>query len=341
MTPPNAARHRSRFDGTRYALREFVDADYEAEAAIETRNDPDSPRTADEVRHFDGATLQVPGRVNFRRAVVERASGATVAFGSLRHIPFQFHPQKFWLYVSVDLDHRHRGIGPMLYDFLAGEGDRRGAIALWAGYREGDDDSRRFVEARGFTVRRKIWDARLDLAAYDPGTFPDRTDALAAEGIRISTLADEGADDEEVLRRLYRLAVESSRDVPRMGEFTPYTYEDFLQFDVRLPGAIPEGFFLARHGDEFVGWSTVERAEAKLDTLRVGFTGTDRRYRGRGLATELKRRAVEYARSHGYRYVITNNDSLNAPIRAINEKMGFQPRIAYVHCEKTVGPSGP
>lgn len=40
----------------------------------------------------------------------------------------------------------------------------------------------------------------------------------------------------------------------------------------------------------------------------------------------LKIMAVRFARQHGARQVRTDNDSLNAPILAINLKMGYQPQ---------------
>ena len=60
--------------------------------------------------------------------------------------------------------------------------------------------------------------------------------------------------------------------------------------------------------------STLHHSPAEPDTLMVGFTGTLPAYRGRGLATELKRRAVEFARTRGYQVLRTFNDSENPRI---------------------------
>jgi GNAT superfamily N-acetyltransferase len=52
-------------------------------------------------------------------------------------------------------------------------------------------------------------------------------------------------------------------------------------------------------------------------------TGVDRRYRSRGIATALKLLAIRCARRYRAAYLRTNNDSLNAPMLAVNQKLGY------------------
>jgi RimJ/RimL family protein N-acetyltransferase len=51
-----------------------------------------------------------------------------------------------------------------------------------------------------------------------------------------------------------------------------------------------------------------------------------RSHRGRKIAQALKVLAARYARQAGVRRISTHNDSLNAPILRINQKMGYQPQ---------------
>jgi len=88
-----------------------------------------------------------------------------------------------------------------------------------------------------------------------------------------------------------------------------------------------------------VAWSSLQRMRGLPDTLDIGFTGTLPEFRGRGIASELKRRAVVYARDHGYRYLVTGNDSLNPRIWAINQKLGFQKWSVLVQAEKLLRPT--
>jgi GNAT superfamily N-acetyltransferase len=50
-----------------------------------------------------------------------------------------------------------------------------------------------------------------------------------------------------------------------------------------------------------------------------------RDFRGHGLAQALKLQTILLAKKEGMRYIRTNNDSNNAPMLAINRKLGYQP----------------
>ncbi|MGP8072329.1 MAG: GNAT family N-acetyltransferase [Thermoplasmata archaeon] len=328
-------------DLARYSVRPFGDADYDAVARIMTANVPQSPETAEEGRHWDGVLRKSPDRVRVKLIVEEAGTGAVAGFGILSHTLFDYHPHQYWVRVGVDPAHQGRGVGREVYARLEKEAVGRNALALRCSARADDVRSVQFLERQGFVTRRKVWLSRLDLTALDLSGFPDRSKALGVQGIRITTLAAEGADQPENRRRLYQLARITSEDVPRMGEYTPASFEEFVEMDVGGPKAIPEAIFVACDGEEYVAWSTLERELGSPDTIGIGFTGTLPKYRGRGIASELKRRAVEHARSLGYRYLITGNDSLSRPIWAINEKLGFRPMITWVNAEKVFSPAGP
>jgi mycothiol synthase len=323
-------------DPTQYAIRPFVDSDYEAIARISTLVNPQLPETGEDHRRWDDLVTSKPGRLMMRVVVEEAASKSTVGWGSLFHTVWNYHPDKYFIVAAVHPAHQRRGIGHGVYNLLEKEARRRGAVRLWSSVRESDPSSVRFMEQQGFVPLRKTWVSRLNLKNLELPAFPDRTGTLRDQGIRISTLAAEGADRPEVQRRLYELQRTTTQDAPRMGEYSPVSFEEFIEADLTGPKVLPEAIFLACKGEEFVGWSTLVRILALPDTLDIGFTGTLAEYRRRGIASELKRRAVEYARSHGYHYVITGNDSLNPRIWAINEKLGFQKEQTWIQAEKTL-----
>ncbi|MGP8077850.1 MAG: N-acetyltransferase family protein [Thermoplasmata archaeon] len=328
-------------DRVRYSLRAFTDSDYGAEARIDGEIDPGFAHTAEEIRHWNEASVTEPGRLNLKLVVEEATSSEVVAYGSLSHVPWSYHPQKFWVSVCVDRAHRSEGIGRELYAHLEKEGLTRSASRLWTSSRDDEPRSLRFLERLGYAPLRKTWLSRLDLAAADLTGLPDRSETLSRHGIRFTTMQGEGMDRPEARERLYELVVLASEDVPRIGEYTPPTFEEFVAFDLDGPGAVPEAMFLACKDTEFVGMSSLEREGSRPDTLRVGFTGTRPQYRGLGIASELKRRAIRYARDLGYRYLVTANDSSNRPIWAINEKLGFRPEVTWVQAEKVLDPRVP
>lgn len=319
-------------DPKRYFLRPFADADYDALSRIDTELDPEVPVSPEHERHWS-RVLDAGHLVNEKWAVEDRESGRVVAVAAIGQSPYSVDPHKFWVTVLVERNHSQRGIGRALAALLDAEAIAHRAICFWTTARKDDARSLRFAEHHGFSERRSTWMSELDLAVRPPVALENQTARFEDDGIRLTTLAQEGPRREEVRRRLYDLWVETGRDVPRMGDYTPMTYDLFLA-ELEEPTIIPEAFFLASHEEKYVATSHLERDLAKSDSLIVGYSGTLPAYRSRGLATELKRRTAEYARSHGFRYLRTFNDSLNQPIWAINQKMGFRRIVEWSQLER-------
>jgi hypothetical protein len=58
--------------------------------------------------------------------------------------------------------------------------------------------------------------------------------------------------------------------------------------------------------------------------MHHSFTGVLRAYRGRRLALALKLLSISAAQRYDVDYLYTNNDSSNAPMLAINRRLGYQ-----------------
>lgn len=318
-------------DEGRYRFRHFQESDYPAEARIAAQINPERPSTPEEIRYWDGL-LEVPPFIRVKLVVEDRSAGEAVGFGHLFTPPWTFDPRKFWVGAEVDRAHEGHGIGSAIAEAVLVEATRRQAVCLWSGARASHERSVRFLLRHGFEEKRRVWQSRLEVgSAVDP---PDRTEPLARAGISFTTLAEEGADGAEVRHRLYELAVEASVDIPRMGPYTPLSFDRFVEAEIHRPGGLPDAFFLARHDDRYVGLSNLTRLEGDPEGLEQDFTGVRREWRERGIASELKRRTLVYARAHGYRYIQTFNDSLNRPMWAINERLGYRKEATWVHAQK-------
>jgi mycothiol synthase len=327
-------------DPERYFVRPFEDADYEFAGRLWTLVNPEDPTTAEEYRHFEEA-YAAPHLFLKKWTVCERRTSEPVGLGTISHAFFSYEPDKFWTWVMVDPSHRGNGIGQMLADLIDVEAASLHATVLWVTVRRRDRRSMEFAEKRGFREIRRLWLSSLDVTEANVSGPPSSTASLGLEGFRFTTLAEEGADRPEVRARLFDLHAETSRDVPRPGRYTPISFEQFVRANLEGRGFLPDAWFLAADGDRYVAVSTLERDLSRKEVLRVGFTGTRGSYRGRGIATELKRRALEYARRNGARYLWTTNDSLNAPIWAINAKQGFRRTVEWSSQERRLTREGP
>ncbi len=326
-------------DATRYVVRPRSTTDALAESRLRNRVHPDDPISVEQIARND-RFLEAPRIFRHSLAAEERRSGELVATGSLYNSPWAFDPDRYQIGVLVDPAHQGGGIGRHLYLALEAVAAARHGTTLWSRVRTDEPRSVRFFERAGFVERRRTWDSRLDLAKPVPVAPARIRSDGTTEGVVFTTLSEEGASRPEVLHRLHRLESESATDDPRMAPTTPISFEQFLEITVRKPEFLPEGIFLARVGEEYVALTALSRVLSEPDTLHVDYTGTLRPHRGRGLGTELKRRSVEYARAAGYRFLRTENDSMNRPIWAINERLGFRPERTYIHGAKDLGVPG-
>jgi GNAT superfamily N-acetyltransferase len=101
---------------------------------------------------------------------------------------------------------------------------------------------------------------------------------------------------------------------------------------------LPDGYFIARQGGEYIGVCDVHLRGAAPGQVVHGFTGVRRDFRRQGIATALKRSAIRYAREAGYRTIRTNNRPADAAMLALNERLGFRRRFSHVTLERCLRP---
>ncbi len=316
--------------------RPFAPGDYDGYQAVGNRCYPDYPGTVAEVRHQDEVWDHDK---YFKRRVVVEQDGKIVGAGDLNHSRWTFHPDKYHLEIKVDPDVRRRGIGQAMYqDLLAAARDRE-AKELIAGVKESMTDGLAFAQHHGFAEVKRDWESRLDTEHFDFGAFAEAPKRVADAGIRITTLADEIANDPAALGRIYELDCDCGRDVPLTDPFTPLAFEDWRKEVLESPNAAPDGFYLAVSPEgRYLGVSNLWRSLEDPTFIWQGLTGVRREARGRGIAMALKLKTVEYTRAHGIREIKTWNDQRNRPMLRINEAMGFAKQPAWIELRKDLVP---
>lgn len=187
-----------------------------------------------------------------------------------------------------------------------------------------------FLESRGFAVVDREVPALLDLAAFDRTRFEG---ARAVDGIKLASWAEAG-DTADNRRRLYALVAALDRDVPTHGVHSdPPPFEEFEK-DFSRPAWDSDALVLAEtDAGEWVGLSQVGFQEH----TGIGWTfltGVLPAHRGRGLALALKLRVIDAALARGCPLILTENHEDNAPMRAVNRKLGFVPDFPGVSYAK-------
>ena len=232
-------------------------------------------------------------------------------------------PQVFSLNVIVTPQWRRQGIGADLYLRVFHFATDNGAISLEGTVRDGDTDGLRFMEQRGFQLERRRFESVLVLDDFDERQFLPALERTQAAGLRFFSMADlEPATDAQE-RKLYELNRAAAMDNPgNRKDFPPF--EAFHKFVFDASWYRADGQILAADGDRWVGLAAIAYYP-EIQAAYNAFTGVDRDYRGRGLATALKLLATRRAREYGARYIRTHNDSRNAPMLAVNAKFGYRP----------------
>lgn len=314
-------------------LRPFREEDYPRDVEIGSLSFPDEPWNVEEIRHFDASWDHT--RYEYLRMMAEGGDGRVVGLGRISHMPWEFHPRKYSMNITVEPSLRRRGIGTAIYEGLIEELRRREAIVVrsWVS-KETMAESIAFLVHRGFVEVQRGWQSHLDIAAFDFAQFAGAEERVARQGITLTTLDAERARNPDRVRKAYELDQACARDAPGIDEATEVSFEQFVASSIETPQALPDAFFLARDGDRYVGLSFLLRRLEQPDVLSQELTGVLREYRGRGIAMALKLQTVRYAREHGYREIRTGNDARNRPMLRINEAMEFVKQPAWITFEK-------
>jgi len=315
---------------TRLAIRPRTPDDDQAIVGIWHRIRPQFPEpTVEDYRH-EIATIPPTARAEFPVAEQE---GEIVGAGELYDMFWAEEPGRVGIGVVVLPDRWCRGIGSRLYDCLLMRAREWGGSKLYGNIQEGDEHAERFVLARGFTRTDHAHRmSRLDVRNANLDGYAGLEEQLRREGLRIATLAELGAGDEEVLRRVYALDMETARDVPSSEEHKDVPYQTWQVYRLEAPGASPESIWLALDGERPVGIAALRRQGR--NAAWNSFTGVLRDYRGRGVARALKRRTIDWSRRNGVDFIYTGNDVTNKRMLAVNIRLGYQPLPAFLEVVK-------
>lgn len=278
---------------------------------------PDEAHSEASLRQND---LHAP-EIKWGRFLAE-LEGQVVGVAHYTQFEGMYHPQKFAVWITVHPAFRSRGIGKALYRAVLEALQPHDPISLLSTTREDQPQAMAWLKKLGFVEKMKYWESRLDVRNFDFAPWAGKIEAVEAAGFQLKSLKELEADPQH-RQKLYDLWLEVRLDVPRPGELSEVSFENYCKWVFESSYYLPEGHFVAvdpRTG-LYVALSTLWKTDG--DYLQTGLTGTRRAYRRQGLALALKLKSIQLAQTMGIREIRTGNESNNRAMLAINEALGF------------------
>ena len=274
------------------------------------------PITGDTLRSWDAHKIEDDIFLHYAACVNEEVIG----YGDIEKPAVTQFPQ-FRIWLTIDDVHRRRGYGSQFYSFLTQQAMEYGAQEFISECKDNDPDSLVFAQNRGFQIRRHAVDSKLDLKTFNLKLFLPIVNEVKAQGIRFTSLEAEG-NTEEVQRKLFELNTVTAGDNPSSDGKSSNTFDNFKSKILSADWFRADGQILAVDGKRFIGLSAIG-FESDGITAFNAFTGIEKAYRGRKIAQALRILATQYAMGEGAQVIVTDNDSENAPMLAINDKLGY------------------
>jgi mycothiol synthase len=287
-------------------------AGHEAYAALWSAVVPRYPITREELER---SRARKPDDVRFIGRVDWAVAGCAAAIRSDL-------PGRTYMGIVVVPELRGLGLGRALLEHVLVAARGHGSDVLAVGGEEGDEPGERFAARFGLcSVLRELEISRL--------VGLDEPDPTPPEGIVLVELAKRT----ELLREAYTVACDALRQMPLHAPLEPPTYERWLDEDATGADVLEGGTLIALDGDHVVGFVSLLRRAADPHLAEHGITSVAASHRNRGIATALKQAQIAWASRNGYRELMTSTQDGNAPMRALNDKLGYEPRPAWVRFE--------
>ncbi len=288
------------------------DADLLTAAEIMSAASPSEPTTVDEMRWQD---VTYPGGIRF----LADLDGATVGAASVGRI-YMYEPgfDALWGTIDVLAPARRQGVGSRLLTAIREATVAAGKSALLIPASDARPEGIAFLEHRGFSEYDRSRSVHLPLVDLErPGVaLPDH--------IRLTTL--ESAPD--LVGGIHAVAIEAFADIP--GGERPMDVGDLAEFrarDVDRDVVPPWGFIMAIDAatGSVVGYTSLQMVPGSSTAAWHDMTAVVRSWRGRGVASAMKRAAIGAAIDHGLTDLRTYIDESNVGMQTVNARLGYQP----------------
>ncbi|WP_328774664.1 GNAT family N-acetyltransferase [Deinococcus aquaedulcis] len=310
-----------------WTLRPVTPKDFPALAALWSLSRPGV--TAEGIQATDAR--RDPAHT-LRRRLLVNAAGEAVGASQLQ--TFAFAPPGFLqAQVVVDPRFRQQGAGKQLWADAVQAGREAQASGLTLDVADDDPGSLAWGTRRGAVVKVHRFASELDLTAFDAAPFESSLERAAAQGVTFTDL--EGAGDEDI-ERFLNFVADRLTETPDLRSHPRWPLAEVRRL-LRLEASPRPDWWVLAVGPqgEWLGTSILESFQRQNFGYN-SLTAVVPEARGRGLALPLKLHVIARAQAAGLPLLRTNNHSGNAPMLAVNQRLGYQSRTGRFEVHVTL-----
>jgi GNAT superfamily N-acetyltransferase len=227
-----------------------------------------------------------------------------------------------WFSVGVRPEARRRGVGSSIFDHIETRLGDLGADRITT--TPNDEDGRQFLLRRGFDVATTVRVSEIDPRTVSTeARIPAECQVVPLRGV---------IDRAEALFDVYS---QGRADVPAQTARTPWSFSEWRAETLAHPLTDLDASVVVLEQGEPVSlaWLYSDREGKRAETLMAA---TRRDRRGLGLATLAKIESTRRAAELGITRILTGNDLDNAPMLAINAKLGYAPTVVIESYAKSL-----
>ncbi|HEY8645242.1 MAG TPA: GNAT family N-acetyltransferase [Gaiellaceae bacterium] len=210
--------------------------------------------------------------------------------------------------VIVDPAHRRRGIGSALLERLERHLDELEA-ATWTTTIFENDDGIAFARRHGFRDERSAVASTVD---------PRTVELPLPQGVTVVPASELGPE------AVFEIDSAGMLDEPLPNPPAPMPFAEWRADLWDEPSFTIDGSFVAV-ADRTAAAIALLFIAPELGRAANAFTATMPQFRGRGFALAAKIATMRWAAANGISRVSTANDDTNAPMLAINARLGYEP----------------
>ena len=305
--------------------------DLEPIVAVLNAARPLHPRGVSELRH-DLLNLAADLKPIFHIAVIR---GRIVGLTEWQRNAGAYHPQRCSVELCVHPDMQRRGIGRLLWRALETELSQLAMLSVIVQVSEDHASGLRFASERGFYEIKRDFESQLNVQSFDSSPFRALEAELLKRGVTLRSWHD--LDSPAFRLELHGVFSLARLDVPRSVPATPISFEFFERNILSDAEFLWDASFAALQDNRIVGFTGAYRGGA--DNLADQWlTAVTREARGQRIALALKVKQLEALQKLGFGAVRTDNDTRNAPMLAVNARLGFERQMAVLVMQKDYAP---